>query len=277
MAAALTVLGYEYHYNFSIDEEVASSCKHTLHPGKTTILFEIRTDFVVKTIEGGDQIIDSERFSSDFPVDCDSNGPDPCLTVLLDMDLSSRWEDYWMTRDEINKFNDEAFAFVRENLRDVDIMIPVAVDFRVVTVQREDEALGGAMERAVRPEKLIPLTVCLWGLFDRELRVDDDDPDFYIFLVENLKRVRVENVDQEGLVKEMEVCGICSTRPVIGDQISKLYYCDHVFHSHCIVRFLLEENRCPSCRSQAYDPMIGAPCMNNAYPLPMKDEQEEGN
>ncbi|KAL6571291.1 hypothetical protein OROHE_002934 [Orobanche hederae] len=51
----------------------------------------------------------------------------------------------------------------------------------------------------------------------------------------------------------MEICGVCRGKTMVGTEIS-LLRCGHAFHSHCIVRRLLEDKCCPVCHCQPYDP-----------------------
>ncbi|XP_012858069.1 PREDICTED: E3 ubiquitin-protein ligase HRD1-like [Erythranthe guttata] len=118
------------------------------------------------------------------------------------------------------------------------------MEIDVCTVQQEGEAIDDARERAIRATNLVPLY--LWQFtftkdYSKPLRL-------MVYLRWELERVRVLNID-EGLGN---VCSICSKKPVFGAQISTLP-CGHVFHTHCAVGVLEQDNLCPTCSYPAYD------------------------
>ncbi|KAI3463942.1 hypothetical protein Pfo_020605 [Paulownia fortunei] len=153
-----------------------------------------------------------------------------------------------MPDDEIQRLVHGALDFAKQKAADPQhaflYVIPVIVGVDVCTVQQEGETIDAAIDRAIRPECLVPLD--LWrstlGIY----------MDIYLQLfLRNLHRIRVEDVDVGlGL---MDVCPICLHNPTIGAQISFIPSCHHAFHSHCVVRWLQMNNSCPLCRQQAYD------------------------
>ncbi|KAL3655374.1 hypothetical protein CASFOL_001160 [Castilleja foliolosa] len=91
------------------------------------------------------------------------------------------------------------------------------------------------MDRAIRAEHLVPLY--MWK-HATTVGCSTMPKSRWLYLV-FLKRVRVENVE-EGLAL-MPVCPICSRSSTLGSPISSLRRCGHAFHSHCIFRWI-EDN-----------------------------------
>ncbi|GFQ07380.1 hypothetical protein PHJA_002882100 [Phtheirospermum japonicum] len=223
--------GYEYRYEFSIvnEDEINSQHKLKRSDGVKTFLFEIRTNFVLKKK-------DVYEYTNGY---------------ILYLMAGYRLYEYWMTKQEIRKLFDDAFDFAKRMAADdpqPNNIIPVVVDLDVRTVQQEGESFDECMERAITAQKLVPLW--LWPSEQTvERKQFNKDPTF-VFLLRVLHRIRVEDVD-EGLAL-MELCPICSKSPKVGSQISKLWFCEHPFHSHCIVRVLEDNNLCPTCHSPVY-------------------------
>ncbi|EYU42375.1 hypothetical protein MIMGU_mgv1a011079mg [Erythranthe guttata] len=264
------VAGYEYHYRFSVDEEdeIAKLYKFRIHRGKKTYLFEIRTSFIIKTIDGQDRILDSERY--DAQVYADSNKVyDDSNKFGFMMMVEHRLADYWMTKDEICRFVNEtcdfAFQIGKDPKNESRLLIPVVIHLDVCTVQQENESVDSVNNRAIREQNLIPFYV------RPEATVDRGKFNNYLLLfclnlvmaranvgdvVDHRSgmrpRVRVEDVE-EGMTI-MPLCDICLQGPMIGTYVSWLPSCNHAFHLHCIVRrLLLEDNHfCPTCRVRAY-------------------------
>lgn len=46
-------------------EDIISRYKYHIYPNKKTFLFEIRTSFILKTIDGVDHMLDSETFDAE--------------------------------------------------------------------------------------------------------------------------------------------------------------------------------------------------------------------
>ncbi|KAL3625341.1 hypothetical protein CASFOL_030795 [Castilleja foliolosa] len=242
-------LGYAYDFQLAMVGADEINSKYKSKPrddGLKTFLFEFRTNFILKKRpenleeedEAAEVIIDSERFdgfitpSGDELRDC----------VRLSFMARYRLKEYWMTEDEIKFLLNKTLDFTRNIASDPQYVslnpIPVVVCLEVKTVQQEGEPFNDALDRAIRAEHLVPLynwsvaTTVECSSMPKERRL------FLIFL----KRVRVENVE-EGMAL-MPVCPICSRSGAIGSQISTLPRCGHAFHSHCIARWI-EENDVP--------------------------------
>ncbi|GFQ08242.1 E3 ubiquitin-protein ligase rnf6 [Phtheirospermum japonicum] len=162
-----------------------------------------------------------------------------------------RLKDYWMTLSEINNFTRSALAFAKRMAARPENAslshIPVVVSFEVCTVQKEGELHEAVMDRAICNRRLVPL-----HLYHCQTITEMPKPmDFYVLQsLMMLPRARVEDTDQE-LARLMSVCHICSKRPCVGAQIT-LLRCKHAFHSHCVVRWLEDNNLCPLCDCDVY-------------------------
>ncbi|KAL7125737.1 hypothetical protein ABFS83_14G136500 [Erythranthe nasuta] len=238
--AAERVAGYEYNYCISVDNGIVLRYKYKLHRGMKTLMFEIQTNFIIKTTDGQDQIMDSETLECDYGgIGKDSE------SSLLRLMLTHRMLDYWMTGYETQTFELELLDFARQAMADPEHdasrrIIPVLVNFEVRTVRQKDETVGAAMDRAIRAEKLV------------QLRLNDRDRIPRDILM--LSKTRVVNVDQGlGL---MPVCRICTRGPNIGDQISVVPACGHAFHTHCFVQWMKYNNFCHWCDAPAFDDII---------------------
>ncbi|EYU42379.1 hypothetical protein MIMGU_mgv11b009987mg [Erythranthe guttata] len=242
--AERTTAGYEYRYRFSLDDEIAPLYRYTLDPDLKTYLFEIRTSFIIKTIDGRDQIVDSERF------DACRHGKE---TVHIFTDVSCRLAEYWMTKDEIKELVNKASDFAAQTANDPRnarrSLIPIVVRLEVCTVQQENETVDLVNDRVIRADNLVP--ICVWPTVTDVGREQlDSQLSLYSLRVAMMRR-RVEDIDKELTI--MPLCGICSRGPKIGTHISVIPPCDHAFHTHCIVRRLLENNYfCSTCCVRVY-------------------------
>ncbi|KAL3625350.1 hypothetical protein CASFOL_030804 [Castilleja foliolosa] len=207
-------LGYAYDFQLAMvgADEINSKYKSKLRDGVKTFLFEFRTNFILKkTPENLDEAAEA----------------------------GYRLEEYWMSRDEIEFLLNKTLDFTRNIASDPRYVllnpIPVTVCLEVRTVQQEGEPFNDALDRAIREEHLVPLYMWNYATTVECSSMPDDRRLFLKFL----KRVRVKNVE-EGLAL-MRVCPICSRSGALGSQISTLPRCGHAFHSHCIYRWI-EEN-----------------------------------
>ncbi|KAL7135888.1 hypothetical protein ABFS83_11G128500 [Erythranthe nasuta] len=248
--------GYEYNYEFSVDDEIVLRYNYTVVPGKKTFLFEIRTIFILKKTDGVDEIMGSERCFAEISVNDEQEAQ---LLFGFNWLASYRLKEYWMTEEDIARFDQDTIDFTKKIEADPGRAhrrtVPIGIDLKVCTVQQEGEEVGPALERVIRAEKLIPLYV-----YPLQMGLENGPPPpiplgdmFRVFLWE-LERTRVEDLNQ-GLAM-MQDCGVCLRAPIVGDQISVLPSCGHALHSHCIVRSLLEKRECPLCHSLVtFDPM----------------------
>ncbi|GFQ00719.1 RING-H2 finger protein atl8 [Phtheirospermum japonicum] len=226
-------LGYEYHYNFSIDDEILSLYEHNLFDGIKTFLFEFRTNFSIK------------------------RRPDETKSdTHLDFLARYRLNEYWMNTDEIDDLIRDAFNFAKQtatNTRHASLrVIPVVVGIEVRTVQQDDEPLKDTMARQIRAARLVPLYLWPFPTSAERKRISR----LVICFLRSLSRIRVESVDKG--MDVMRVCGICSQEPSVGGQISVLR-CGHAFHSHCVVQWLESSVVCTSCDAKAHDHMLREP------------------
>ncbi|CAA0832904.1 Unknown protein [Striga hermonthica] len=163
--------GFEYCWRFSrgnLDEiepiimsklkahEKDSEFVSKLKPGYRIFVFQFRTDFILRPFAGGAvTVMDSERFSCvDFEL-ADAKTE----WAMLWCQASERARDYWMGHDEIKRLVDEAFDFARQNAGDHDHWVPVVVSMEVCTAQQEGESIEASMDRAIRAQYLMPLSV----------------------------------------------------------------------------------------------------------------------
>ncbi|GFP95483.1 E3 ubiquitin protein ligase rie1 [Phtheirospermum japonicum] len=231
--------GYEYRYRFWTSNWILGLDKNQkVITRSSTFSLEIRTDFILKKRNGAEEIMESERFGSTLKIFC---GRD-----LVERHMRYRLEEYWMSDDEIRGLAQGVFDFAnRLAALDQNLCLPkfpVYVDIEVYTVQLEGEPLDVTMDRLITPDRLIPLHVWPISTVGSKAAIDVD---FQGYLVNDLTRIRVQDVDQ-GLTL-MDECSICLRAPMIGAQISSLP-CNHTFHNGCIVRWLLKRKLCPICR-----------------------------
>ncbi|KAL9142141.1 hypothetical protein ABFS82_14G149200 [Erythranthe guttata] len=249
---ARRVAGYEYNYRFSIDDEMAPFYKFEFLHGTKTHIFEIRTSFIMKKINGQDQIMDSERFHAIVYGDSQT-----CLMGCV----ADRFAEYWMTNDEIGIFVREALDFAAQTGKNTSrLLIPIVVHIDVCTVQQENETVDSVSDRVIREEKLVPFDV--WPFNPAAADRGNLDGQLWDYLARLMmgwpgcgeldsSNIRVEDVG-EGMTV-MPICNICSRGPMIGTRISVLPSCNHAFHLHCIVRRMLGKNyMCPTCQVPAY-------------------------
>ena len=59
--------------------------------------------------------------------------------------------------------------------------------------------------------------------------------------------LRRESIVMFGSILTNEMCSICYTNYIIGDQLTTLN-CNHYFHTQCIDPWLAQHNTCPLCR-----------------------------
>ncbi|VFQ94282.1 unnamed protein product [Cuscuta campestris] len=162
--------------------------------------------------------------------------------------------EYWMMPHDAISLCASAVDFARKMGADrphLDV-IPVFVEIKVSTVQQAGEPIALTLERAIRPERLCPLYTNVFTM------LPPVDPSLLLH-VRSLPRIRVERVEQGSAL--MDLCDICSRGPTVGDQISNLK-CGHAFHSHCVVRWLVRSNLCPTCDAQEHNlriPKVNAP------------------
>lgn len=166
--------------------------------------------------------------------------------------INWRLDEYLMSREEMNKFCDEAASFGSREAaeRASEKCIPVVVRMKVVTVQRKGEAFEQTKLRVVLPLKMTPLY-----LWDLQTIVQTDLNDSHTEALFSLPRKRpTAEVLEEWAMRDGR-CSICFHGEFIGAFITKLH-CGCVFHSHCIIRKLEGYNRCPSCRQQVFKPSL---------------------
>ncbi|KAK6156396.1 hypothetical protein DH2020_010644 [Rehmannia glutinosa] len=252
---------YEYRYRFSrnddriISDDMIFSNWTTLSQGLNVFLFETRTNFILKRIIVHDDHDDDETIIMGFE-SYDIKFYEREEELCLEFMMGYRLDEYWMPDDEIQNLVHGALDFAKQQLicgvddkSSIGRVIPLVVGVDVCTVQQEGEELDAAMDRAIRPEKLIPLSV--WYHINYVEKHNHIDLVELVEFMLTLLRIRVEDVDK-GL-SLMETCPICLHNPTIGTQITFLPLCGHAFHNHCIIRWLQKNNSCPFCRVRAYD------------------------
>ncbi|GFP96066.1 RING-H2 finger protein atl74 [Phtheirospermum japonicum] len=211
--------------------------RYELKPG-IKFVFESRTKFVVKRIDG-DERIDSEKLET---------GAEEGITEYqLYMSLRQRLEEYWMPTDEIRDLARKALAFAKEKEADPRHaslrFIPVAIELDVCTVQEVGEPIGAVFDRAIRAQHLFPASLIRCKNLE-----DGEEDEFLCFLRGKMPTHRVEDVNDA--LRYMEVCPLCSRKPAVGARIAWFDDCKHSFHYHCIIAWLLEKKSCPNCRHQ---------------------------
>lgn len=135
-------MGYEYEYDFSVDDEIAKRCRYDIAGGETTLLFEMRIVFIIKKTCGKKSVIDGETYYGQLNVvdDVEPLGRERQLLAMgLEDEVNYRLPGYWMPRDLIRTFNLDAIDFARETTaadpeRASDVVIPIAAHVKVCTV-----------------------------------------------------------------------------------------------------------------------------------------------
>ncbi|GFQ07746.1 E3 ubiquitin-protein ligase rnf181 [Phtheirospermum japonicum] len=122
-----------------------------------------------------------------------------------------------MTDDLIQSFIHKALDYAQQvtAVHPSRPIVPIVVNLYVCTLQLDGETIDHAIDRSVRPDCLIPLDL---------LRPDG-----------------------AGSGALMETCPFCLGGPTAVAPVS-LLPCKHAFHSHCVVRWLMESESCPLCR-----------------------------
>lgn len=238
--------GYEYEYRFSVDDEVAGRYKHAKLPGKKNLLFEMRTVFMIKKKADEDHLIIGSETYDGVLHDDGKQDERRLMPACCGMMVSYRLLEYWMPKDEFDRFNDEAVDFARSAAaqRASDDVIPIAADTTVRTVQLDGEPIEQTMNRAIKQEDLLPIYV--WPYSSTvEQSLCDYGRAYHV--TQNLERTRVESVEEGLGLGLMRVCPMCARAPTIGTQITVLHNCNHAFHSRCIGMWLLEHDDCPYC------------------------------
>ncbi|GFQ07747.1 E3 ubiquitin-protein ligase rnf181 [Phtheirospermum japonicum] len=207
----------------SYTEPLISSYKESLDLGfqPRVFIFEIQTNFSLN--QGGGCL---ERHHGDFS------------------HITYRLNEYLMPDDEIRSLIHEVFDFA-EQITVVDSSIPavpIVVEVDVWTVQLDGETLDDAIDRSVRPDRLIPLDLVRPEGWEKE----DSCRPLRDYLLYGLPRIGVED---EGFGARMETCPICLGGPTAAAPMS-LLPCNHAFHRHCVVRWILKSWSCPLCRHE---------------------------
>ncbi|GFQ06248.1 E3 ubiquitin-protein ligase rnf181 [Phtheirospermum japonicum] len=244
--------GYEYSYRFWVDNEIIPLYRLCIlgmmfSSGFKGFLFEIITNFRVKRARVDDDsdeimmMMGSERFGAAVKEDEDFS----CLAWKTDI----RLKDYWMSDNEIEVLVREAVDFAvaqraanppRNPSR---WLIPIVVGLDVTAVQQEGEPIDAAVDRAIKPERLMPLY--LWEtVIPVTLQFDEKPYRRYKSFLMELPRVRVEEEEDDGI---MDACRVCLRPFTIGAQIS-FVPCKHACHSRCLFNWLQKGNSsCPLC------------------------------
>ncbi|KAL3627710.1 hypothetical protein CASFOL_029073 [Castilleja foliolosa] len=240
--------GYQHYYHSSMASSYDGSIDFEFQT--TVFVFEIRTNFLLvkRTLDHDEdyeeQIMGSENLSATLRVPADQL--DDWLERLHGDDFSHityRLKEYLMPGDEIQSLIHEVFDFAQEIMAvDPSIpVVPIVVDVGVCTVQLDGETLDHAIDRSVRPDCLIPLP-----LLRPEWKKNDSFRPINDYLLYGLPRIGVED---EGFGAHMETCSICLGGPTAAAPMS-LLPCNHAFHRHCVVKWMLKSWTCPLCRHE---------------------------
>ncbi|GFP85102.1 E3 ubiquitin-protein ligase rlim [Phtheirospermum japonicum] len=244
------VSGYEHHYRFS--EALISSSNEAISDlgiQRKVLIFEIRTKFILqRKLDDayGYEMMHSEALSVTLPVDQSSDSLE-CIYRHFDH-ISYRLDEYLMTDDQIQSFIHKALDYAQQitAVHPSRPIVPIVVDLYVCTVQLDGETIDHTIDRSVRPDCLIPLHLLRP---DGAAKDDDDDSCLRLrdYLLCVLPRIRADDLHVEGFGALMETCPICLGGPTAAAPVS-LLPCRHAFHSHCVVRWLMERESCPMCR-----------------------------
>ncbi|EYU38892.1 hypothetical protein MIMGU_mgv1a014422mg [Erythranthe guttata] len=96
---------YEYNYRFTVLREIKTSYIYQIRPGKK----EIRTSFIVKKTDGVYQIIDSEMYGTELHGVEESD-----VSKIFENKLIYRLEEYYMSKEEIDKFKHMSLVFAKQ-------------------------------------------------------------------------------------------------------------------------------------------------------------------
>ncbi|CAL0333764.1 unnamed protein product [Lupinus luteus] len=66
--------------------------------------------------------------------------------------------------------------------------------------------------------------------------------------IQNLERFTIEGRSDSSNASSVSICSICLDDLSIGSEATRMP-CSHVYHNHCIVKWLKTCNTCPLCRS----------------------------
>lgn len=226
-----------------MDDEIMERYAPPAYPSRSAtghsqwIWYEFRTKFVVEDEEGTRTALGSEMFNAC----CFS---DMHLLFVMGGRL---WDEYWMTLDEAQTLCLSAMEFAREReaFHPTLAVVPVVVEIEVCTVQQAGEAITATFDRAIQPDRLRPISLHI--VEGTEPCPVGPVPSSYL---RRLPKIRVESVEQGWDL--MDVCGICSRGATVGDRVTHLK-CNHAFHLHCAVKWLMGSKFCPSCNAQEYN------------------------
>ena len=58
---------------------------------------------------------------------------------------------------------------------------------------------------------------------------------------------RADDPRNSGYLVQQKQCRMCLQYFYQGEELMKIPICDHVFHAHCLRKWLVEWQKCPSC------------------------------
>lgn len=68
--------------------------------------------------------------------------------------------------------------------------------------------------------------------------------------VVGLSQEQINQIPETTSIPKNETCSICLTEIQGENESARKLPCNHFFHSHCIVQWLLISSKCPFCRHQ---------------------------
>ncbi|KAL3619358.1 hypothetical protein CASFOL_036928 [Castilleja foliolosa] len=241
---------YQYYFDVSIDDSIESLA--IPNPGVESCkvyTFKLRTKFKVLRKHDDDDddddegMYDYETLETECLAATYSVPKHACFVELFNQPFRHiyfRLKEYLMADYQILSLI-QRMLNLAERIVSFDPSVPVVsivADVNVCTKQLVGEKIDEALDRAVRPDRLTPLDL----VAEKEKKLCC--PRVRDFLLYGLPRFIV--FEGSGL---MEECSICMCGHSCGALVSWLP-CKHVFHSHCVTRWLMKRQSCPLCRHE---------------------------
>ncbi|KAL6544546.1 hypothetical protein OROMI_023408 [Orobanche minor] len=240
---------FEYSYSLSVGEKEIIDLYRSRAVKK--LIVDVRVKFTVKGREGKVAVVGSERYGA--------VGADQVWFLV------ARLWDYWMPHHQARQLMDDALLFFGNHEEEEGVVV-VVVDLEVCTLQQEEEAFDAAVDRAMRPDHLVPLNPSYGYMVRDPNHPDVDHAEELIDYLENAElmdfiecsllgaTLKITPRNSNNNENKNVPCGLCGRTPFLGTQFSTLR-CGHTFHYHCIVRRLREfDPHCPICHLLPYTP-----------------------
>ncbi|XP_012833722.1 PREDICTED: uncharacterized protein LOC105954603 [Erythranthe guttata] len=225
--------------------------KYRVKPNHVNYVLDVNVLFIVRKINGEDEIIGSERYTTDLYA---PEEPNCELTQVF----KHRLEEYWISEEQLAEFKQKLFDLAKEKDSDPKsrALNSIIVEIDVVTLQQVGEKIDATMKRAMKKENLLPLYIWPFESINghRPGYVARPGVTNVLKFLLHMRRNRVSDLYSAWTM--MRICRLCNDGPN-WSQMTIMDCCKRAYHSKCIFRqLLLTSNYCPSCNSQVYDPCV---------------------